>query len=457
MPFTRGDERTGLDAALYLAVLASLVVALVLPSATDGRVATAAIIPVIVGLVVLGLRDKVFFLAARGEQYVPALIFFAFFPFVDMIVAAKLLIVIVWCGAAFSKFGRHFANVIPPMVSNTPWLTVKRIKRLHYRSFPEDLRPSERAVGLAHIGGTLVEFVTPLVLLFSHNHTVTVAAVVLMLGFHAFIISTFPLAVPLEWNALFMYIAAFLFLGYPNQSGYGLENMDPLLLILTVGGLVFFPVLGNLRPDLVSFLPSMRQYAGNWATGLWALAPGAEGKLDTNIVKAAKMQKRQLTDIYGEREAEVVMQQILGWRALHSQGRGLNSVMMNHLGDDIDTYTLREGEFCCNAIVGFNFGDGHLHDRRMIEAVQKRCRFAPGELIVVWAESEALGSGRQKYLVIDAAVGVVECGSWAVKDAVSEQPWLPNGPIPTEISARRPGYERVSRRPQLAEKVLVTV
>ena len=457
VPFTRGDERTGLDAALYLAVLASLVVALVLPSATNGRVATAAIIPVIVGLVVLGLRDKVFFLAARGEQYVPALIFFAFFPFVDMIVAAKLLIVIVWCGAAFSKFGRHFANVIPPMVSNTPWLTVKRIKRLHYRSFPEDLRPSERAVGLAHIGGTLVEFVTPLVLLFSHNHTVTVAAVVLMLGFHAFIISTFPLAVPLEWNALFMYIAAFLFLGYPNQSGYGLENMDPLLLILTVGGLVFFPVLGNVRPDLVSFLPSMRQYAGNWATGLWALAPGAEEKLDTNIIKAAKMQKRQLTDTYGEREAEVVMQQILGWRALHSQGRGLNSVMMNHLGDDIDTYTLREGEFCCNAIVGFNFGDGHLHDRRMIEAVQKRCRFAPGELIVVWAESEALGSGRQKYLVIDAAVGVVECGSWSVKDAVSEQPWLPNGPIPTEISAHRPGYERVSRRTQLAEKVLVTV
>ena len=85
------------------------------------------------------------------------------------------------------------------------------------------------------------------------------------------------------------------------------------------------------------------------------------------------------------------MQQILGWRAMHSQGRGLNSVMINQLGDDVDTYTLREAEFCCNAIVGFNFGDGHLHDRRMIEAVQKRCRFEPGELIVVWAESEALG------------------------------------------------------------------
>ena len=455
VPFTKGDERTRFDVALYVLVLASVVVALVLPgvhSASEtaaigpnkGLVPTAEIVPIIGLLVALGLRDKVFFLAARGEQYIPALIFFAFFPFVDMVVAAKLLIVIVWTGAAFSKFGRHFANVIPPMVSNTPWLFVKTIKRLHYRNFPEDLRPSERAVGLAHVGGTFVELATPLILLFSHNHTVTVAAVVLMLGFHAFIISTFPLAVPLEWNALFMYIAAFLFLGFPNQSGYGLEDMNTGLLIATLCGLLFFPVLGNLRPDLVSFLPSMRQYAGNWATAMWALAPGAEKKLNTHIVKSAQMQKDQLAEMYGEQEAEVVMAQPLAWRAMHSQGRGLNSVMINQLAGDIDTYTLREAEFCCNAIVGFNFGDGHLHDHRMIEAVQKRCQFAPGELIVVWAESEPVGKGRQDYWVMDAAVGIVERGSWAVKDAVQEQPWLPNGPIGTEVTYRLDGYERVS-------------
>jgi hypothetical protein len=452
VPLTRGDRRTGVDVALYVGVLASIVVALVAPTAADDLVATGAIVPIIALLVALGLRDKVFFLAARGEQYLPALIFFAFFGFVDMIVAAKLLIVVVWCGAAFSKFGRHFANVIPPMLSNTPWVLAKRIKRAHYRSFPEDLRPSERAVGVAHAGGTRVEFVTPLILLFSHDHTVTVAAVVLMLGFHAFIISTFPLAVPLEWNALFMYIAAFLFLGYPNSAGYGLGDMDPVLLAVTAGGLLFFPVLGNLRPDLVSFLPSMRQYAGNWATGLWALAPGAERKLDTHLVKAAAMQVAQLAETYGDDAAEVIMQQVLGWRAMHSQGRGLNSVMLDQLGDDIDTYTLREGEFCCNAIVGFNFGDGHLHDRRMIEAVQERCRFEPGELIVVWAESEALGSGRQDYLVVDAAVGIVERGSWAVKDAVGEQPWLPNGPIATVVTYRMPGYARVSHAPQVDER-----
>jgi len=458
VPFTRGDARTRLDVALYAALIASLAVALALPGrpdaavtraigANEGLVPPAALFPVIALLVVLGLRDKVLFIAARGEQYLPALVFFAFFPFVDMIVAAKLLIVVVWTGAAVSKFGRHFANVIPPMVSNTPWLGSKTIKRLHYRDFPQDLRPSERAVGLAHAGGTFVELVTPLILLFSHDHTLTLAAVALMICFHAFIISTFPLAVPLEWNVLFMYIAAFLFLGYPNESGFGLENMDPVLLAVTVVGLLFFPVLGNLRPDLVSFLPSMRQYAGNWASAMWAFAPGAEARLDEHLVKGAPMQKQQLTDIYGAEVAEVVLQQPLGWRAMHSQGRGLNSVMMNQLGVDIDTYTLREAEFSCNAVVGFNFGDGHLHDHRLIAAIQRRCRFAPGEFVVVWVESQPVGDHRQRYWVMDAAVGIVERGSWAVADAVAEQPWLPDGPIATRVSYRMPGYERVSHGP----------
>lgn len=210
-----------------------------------------------------------------------------------------------------------------------------------------------------------------------------------------------------------------------------------------------FPILGNFRPDLVSFLPSMRQYGGNWASAMWAFAPGCESKLNDHLVKPALMQKEQLQLKqpllgYEEPVAEVVLQQLLGWRSLHSQARGLNSVMMNHLGDDIDTYTMREAEFSCNAIIGFNFGEGHFHDERLINAIQKRCKFAPGEFNVVWVESEATFNGRQHYWVMDAAVGVVERGSWSVKDAVNELNWLPNGPIPTQIDWRLEGYQRVS-------------
>ncbi len=42
------------------------------------------------------------------------------------------------------------------------------------------------------------------------------------------------------------------------------------------------------------------------------------------------------------------------------------------------------------------------------------------------------------------AVGIVERGSYKVEDAVKEQPWLPNGPIPVDVTWSKPGYERVS-------------
>ena len=53
---------------------------------------------------------------------------------------------------------------------------------------------------------------------------------------------------------------------------------------------------------------------------------------------------------------------------------------------------------------------------------------------MVWVESQPIQRRVQKYKVIDAALGVIERGTWNVEDAVNEQPWLPNGPIPTEVT-----------------------
>ena len=135
---------------------------------SHGLVNPVLIYPVIALLVIIGLRDKVIFIAARGEQYLPALIFFGILPFVDMILALKLLIVTVWVGAGVSKLGHHFSMVIPPMMSNTPWLTIKALKRANYRDFPTDLRPSKVAGGIGHVLGTIVEVATPLVLSLIH-------------------------------------------------------------------------------------------------------------------------------------------------------------------------------------------------------------------------------------------------------------------------------------------------
>jgi hypothetical protein len=454
VPLTEGDRRTPVDVVLYVAVLVTLVLSLVLPSVDDaaltahgfqaGRVSPALMGALGILLIVLGLRDKVFFLQARGEQYLPAIAFFALYGGVDMIVALKLLIVAVWVGAGFSKFGKHFGMVVPPMVSNTPWVPLKAMKRANYANFPNDLRPSHSGNLLAHVGGTFVEIVVPLTLLFSTNKTVTIVAAVVMICFHLFITSTFPLAVPLEWNILFAFAAAFLFLGNPNWDGFGLADMTPWLLAVTVIGLLLFPVLGNLRPDLVSFLPSMRQYAGNWASATWALAPGAEQKLNDKLVKPAPMVVDQVTELLGSRDAaELALYQVQGWRSLHSQGRALNSILIDQLGDDIDHYAIREGEFMTNCIVGFNFGDGHLHDHKFIASIQKRCDFAPGEFIVAWIESQPVHKNFQRYVVIDAALGIVERGTYLVADAVAEQPWLPNGPIGLNVDWRLDGYERI--------------
>jgi len=437
VPGTAGNTRTVLDVALYLGFLASLCVALVTPP-QDGLVRPALLAGPIALILLTGLRDKVIFLAARSEQYLPALIFFAALNFVDMIVALKLLICVVWIGAGVSKFGQHFANVVAPMVSNSPSVVSRRFRRAQYRNFPADIRPSKAASALAHLGGTLVEIATPLVLLFSTDRTVTAAAVIVMVIFHVFIISTFPLAVPLEWNVLFAYAAVFLFWGHPAGAGFGVGDMSsPGLTMAIVAGLVFFPILGNLRPDLVSFLPSMRQYAGNWASALWAFAPGAEGKLNA-LPRSSANQVDQLRAMgYTPEVAEITMQQTIAWRSMHSQGRGLFSLLMRHV-PELDRWTVREAEFACNSIMGFNFGDGHFHNEDMIEALQQRCRFEPGEFIVVWVESQPLHKSTQEYKVIDAAVGVIERGTWNVADAVREQPWLPNGPIPTTVTWTRP-------------------
>jgi len=187
VPGTNGDTRTPLDVLLYLGFLGVLATIMILPgSALPDRTAglvSPTLCLVAVGLLVLcGLRDKTIFLAARGEQYGPALVFFGTLGFVDMIVAAKLLIVTVWVGAGVSKLGRHFSNVVPPMLSNSPSMPLRAFKRALYRDFPHDLRPSKVASLIAHGGGTFVEIVTPLVLLFSTNRTLTLLGVALMVA-----------------------------------------------------------------------------------------------------------------------------------------------------------------------------------------------------------------------------------------------------------------------------------
>jgi Transmembrane protein of unknown function (DUF3556) len=444
VPLTRGTRRTWFDVALYASLIAAALnllfadgidqVAVGATGAAGQVVFAGRLDPTAVGvllaiLVVLGLRDKVPFLAARAEIYGSLMVIFLF-PLTNLIVAAQLVFICIWWGAASSKLNRHFPFVVTVMISNTPWNRSRALKRRLYRDHPDDLRPSRLGELDAHLG-TAIEFTLPLLLLVTSGGVIGTIAVAGMVIFHLHILSTFPLAVPLEWNVFMIFGLLFLFGHYGDVPFSTLE--DPLLLVVLALICVGLPALGNFRPDLVSFLPSMRYYAGNWATSQWLFrgASQAEEKLDQAIVKSAPIVTKQLAKFYDDDLIDVLIYKGLAFRSMHSHGRALNA-LAGRAVEEIEDYDVREGELVAGVVLGYNFGDGHFHNEKLLAAVQERCRYEPGEVRVVTLESQPAHRQRQRYRIFDAATGLVEEGFVDVAEMVVRQPWLGGEPFPVE-------------------------
>ena len=427
VPLTKGTTRTIFDVALYAGVLASGFYLLLADGEEVAGLAAGRLDPVAIGVLLgflglLGLRDKVSFLGARVEVYGFLLVVFLF-PIENLLVASQIVLFCIWWGAASSKLNRHFPFVVSAMISNTPWNKSRTAKKRLWKSHPEDMRPSSFAAFAAHLG-TVMEFSLPLLLLVTSGGVIGAFAVVGMIIFHVHITSTFPLAVPLEWDLFMIFGILFLFAENGDVPFSTLD--DPLLiaLLLLIG--VAMPVLGNFRPDLVSFLPSMRYYAGNWATSQWLFRKdaGAEEKLDEMITKPAPVVVRQLAEFYDDRDlAELMLASGLGFRSMHSHGRALNG-LIHRAVDDVEAYHVREGELVSGVVNGWNFGDGHFHSEQLLEAVQERCEFKPGEVRVVAIESQPARIQRQHYRILDAATGLIEEGWVNVADMVERLPWL---------------------------------
>ncbi len=450
VPFTKGTRRTPWDTGLYKAILASLVLLMFLSGdrSVDGLPeGSAGIFPqwavlLYCGLILtMALRDKVVFLSSRAEQYVPTLMCFGLMGnFHDMIVAAKIFMVVVWMGAGFSKLQHGFSSTVAIMVQNTPWVVWDRVRKATVKDYPNDIRPSKLTHLLAHIGGTTCEFVMPLVLLFSPWRGLTWVGIISIWMLHTFIISTFPLAVPLEWNVFFMFCVAFLFANFHASEGYGVGDMSPLLLAIVLFVALFPIVLGALRPQYVSFLIGMKQYAGNWASATFSFRnKSMEDRINERIVKSSDNQIDQIEPLFGKEISEIFIQKAVAFRMMHPMGRMHISALMRHV-PSLDDRIQREGEFVSNVLTGWNFGDGHCLDERLIAGLQERCQYEPGDVTIAFTESQPAFSKKVQYRVIDAALGCVEKGWYHNDDAYNEQPWLPNGPIPHTITWTMPGY-----------------
>jgi len=429
VPLTGGDTRTIVDVVLYAGLLVSIVVALV------GALPRWEVALVVGLLVLIGLRDQVIFLAARGEVY-GTLALTYLLASTDQLTAAKFVMVAIWWGAAISKINRHFPFVMAAMQSNSPVWRFGRIKHRFHRDFPDDLRPSSLSAAVAH-AATAVELVVPAVLLLSDGGWVTTAAAIVMIVFHLGIISSFPMGVPLEWNVFMIWGVVFLFLAHP---GLDLAALTQPLLIAVLMAVVFGIVAcGNLVPSKVSFLPSMRYYAGNWAATFWCFRGDALDRLDANVVKATVLPHQQLEKVYGSaQEASVPLFMGYVFRGFHTHGRALWTLVPRACGPDHEDYLVLDGELVAGTVLGWNFGDGHLHDEQLIAALQRRCDFRPGDVRIVFLESQPFHRGTQEYRLIDAATGLIETGFVEVADMVERQPTdadVPVHPHPPMASA----------------------
>ena len=412
LPVLGGARRTWLDVALYVALYALMLRALMAPALGAGH-----IVPLVVLVPVIALADRTIFLALRPEHYWTTLVVFAFAG--NWIAGAKAVQLALWFWAGFSKLNHHFPTVVCVMTSNSPVLRLAWLRRRMYRSFPDDLRPSRLAVAMSHMG-TALELSTPIVLALSPGGGSLVFGIILMLTLHTFITSNVPLGVPIEWNIMVVYGTFALFWSHPEirVTDLGSPALAAFLAIMLIG----LPLVGNLAPSRLSFLLAMRFYAGNWAYGIWLFRGESYRKLD-QLTKASPWVYEQLDRFYDRTTSLGLVSKVMGFRLMHLQGRALAPLLPKAV-DRLEDYEYIDGEIVAGLVLGWNFGDGHLHREPLLRAVQDQCGFEPGELRCIFVEGQPFARATMDYRIHDAATGLIEAGTLDVNAMRRRQPWL---------------------------------
>jgi hypothetical protein len=287
-------------------------------------------------------------------------------------------------------------------------------------SFPDDARPSRLGRAMAH-AGTFLEFAAPLTLVWvTEPGPLLAVGLVFVVLLHGFILGNMPAGAVFEWNLVSLYAAFFLFAGHPTVTVLDIDSL-PLGLYLAVG-LVVLPLWGNLVPARVSFLVAMRYYAGNWAWSAWIFRGESWRKLD-RVKRAAPLLREQL-ERFAPAEAAGMTSRGMAFRSMHLQGRCLGLLVPKALGGrPFQDYTYFDGENVAGSVLGWNFGEGHLADERLLAAVQERCRFEDGEVRAIMVESQPLLGATLHWRIFDAARGLLEEGDARLDALARRAPW----------------------------------
>ena len=419
VPLIGGDTRNLLDVSLYVLNQALLLRVLFAPEVT-----AELLLPCFVLVAVNGILDKTLFLVARSEHYWVVMGALVFAATDDLWIAgAKITWSFIWIWAAVSKWNAHFPSVIMVMMNNGPFFP-KFLKHRLFESYPDDLRPSKFAHFMAFFGH-VSEFAIPFILFAataSGDPWFLLGGCILFTGFHGFIGLNNPAGMPVEWNILMIYGGWFLFFFNPDVSIFEMTAL-PMVLAAMLFSLVVIPLIGNFVPSRVSFLPSMRYYAGNWAYNVWLFKKnGARDKLGKIKKPCGTLQEQLENMIEDPTELGAAKAMMLGSRFLHFQGRPLLEALPVAV-DDIEEYEWLEGEVLGGTLLGWNFGDGHLNGEQLRNAIQPICQFEAGELRLISVESQPLFGPTMHWRVYCPVEGKLKEGKTKMADYKDHAPW----------------------------------
>jgi hypothetical protein len=180
----------------------------------------------------------------------------------------------------------------------------------------------------------------------------------------------------------------------------------------------------------------LRYYAGNWPCSVVLIRKTALAKLG-RLVKVSDIVQNQVSAFFDAEVVDTLAWKMVAFRALHLTGRVLPTLAERCLLDlkrhdsaksstsSIDDYIWLDGEIWAGMALGYNFGDGYLHDDTLLKAVQCRAGFELGECISIWCDSiPTFGFGKDymHFTVTDATGVQLSTGRFSRAQLTSMQP-----------------------------------
>lgn len=174
-----------------------------------------------------------------------------------------------------------------------------------------------------------------------------------------------------------------------------------------------------------------RYYAGNWPVTMWLWRKDASDKLQ-RLSEGGRtlspMPQAQMTLLWPVSIAANLMYRVMAFRAMHLHGRLMPRLLRTALrGKSFDEFRYADGELMAGVLLGYNFGDGFLHDGHLLRLVQEQAQFAPGDLVhMSILPSPTFGRKREmQWTVTDASDPdhPIASGRAAVSDLTEMQPF----------------------------------